>query len=185
MPFFDSMPDDAGPANVFRSYPDLFGHWVKMGQALMNGPSPLTPGEREMIAAYVVGLAECKYAYAAHAAAAYAWGIPEGLIDKLLADLETAPVEAKFKPLLAFVKKLTLTSSKMTKADADAVFKAGWDERALNDAILVTARMSFMNKLVEGYGFIPMDPARAKADAKLRVAKGYQDKYPEFAEKKG
>ena len=52
MPFFKSMPDDAGPANVFRSYPDLFGHWVKMGQALMNGPSPFTPGERENAEAF-------------------------------------------------------------------------------------------------------------------------------------
>jgi uncharacterized peroxidase-related enzyme len=185
MPFFESMPEDAGPANVFRAYPDVFGHWLKMSQALMNGPSPFSPGERELIASYVVGLLDCQYAYAAHAAAAYAWGIPEGLVEKLLADPATAPVEANFKPLLAFVKKLTLTPGRMAKADAEAVFAAGWDERALHDAILVTARMSFMNKLVEGYGFIPMSPERAKADGKLRVAKGYQNKYPEFAEKKG
>ena len=185
MPFFKSMPEDAGPANVFRTYPDIFGHWVKMGQQMMNGPSPLTPGEREMIASYVVGLLDCRYAYAAHSAAAYAWGIPEGLIEALLADPKTAPVEAKLRPLLAFVKKLTLTPGKMAKADAEAVFEAGWDERALHDAILVTARMSFMSKLVEGYGFIPMSPERAKADAQRRVAMGYQNKYPEFAEKKG
>ena len=83
MPFFPSMPADAGPANVFRQYPELFGPWLKMSQTMMNGPSPFTPGEREMIASYVVGLMECKYAYAAHAAAAYAWGIADGLIDKL------------------------------------------------------------------------------------------------------
>ena len=185
MPFFKSMPEDAGPANVFRTYPEVFGHWVKMSQTLMNGPSPFSPGERELIATYVVGLAGCKYAYAAHSAATYAWGIREGLVEALLADPDTAPVEPKFRPLLAFVKKLTLTPGTMTQADADAAFAAGWDERALHDAILICARMSFMNRLVEGYGFTPMSPERAKADAKLRIAKGYQDKYPEFAEKKG
>lgn len=185
MPFFKSMPEDAGPANVFRTYPDIFGHWVKMSQAVMNGPSPFSPGERELIATYVVGLAECKYAYAAHAAATYAWGIEEGLVEALLADPETAAIEPKFRPLLAFVRKPTLTPSKMAETDAEAVFAAGWDERALHDAILITARMSFMNRLVEGYGFTPMEPERAKADARLRVSKGYRDKYPEFAEKKG
>ncbi len=184
MPYFKSMPADAGPANVFRSYPEVFGHWLKMSQTLMNGPSPFTPGERELIASYVVGVAGCKYAYTAHSAAAYAWGIEEGLIEALLADPETAPIEPKFRPLLAFVKKLTLAPSETTKADADAVFAAGWDERALHDAIMVCARMNFMCRLVEGYGFTPMSPERAKADARLRVAKGYQNKYPEFEEKK-
>ena len=181
MSFFNSMPEDARPGNVFRQFPDIFDPWVKMSQVVMNGPSPLTPAERELIATYVVGLAKCDYAYVAHVATAAAWGIEEGLCDALLEDLETAPIDDKLRPLLAFVRKLTLTSSEMEKADADAVFAAGWDERALNDAILVTARMSFMNRLVEGYGFKPMDPETAKADAELRVRKGYQDKHPEFA----
>ena len=84
MPFVKSLPADAGPGNIFTKYADIYRPWSDVSQALMNGPSPLTPGEREMIAAYVVGVANCRYAYAAHTAAAYAWGIEEGLIDKLL-----------------------------------------------------------------------------------------------------
>ncbi len=184
MPFFKSLPDDAGPANVFGTYTDIYGPWSTMGQALMNGPSPFSPGEREMIAAYVVGAASCEFAYIAHSAAAYAWGIEEGLIDSMLADLESAPVEEKFKPLFAFIRKLTLTPSEMTQSDADAVFDAGWDERALHDAIAVTARMSFMNRLVEGFGFTPMSKERARENAEKRVKLGYVNLYPEFAEKK-
>jgi uncharacterized peroxidase-related enzyme len=184
MPFFKSHPDDAGPANVFTAYPEIYGPWSTMGQALMNGPSPLTPGEREMIAAYVVGLADCRFAYVAHAAAAHAWGIEEGLVDALLEDPDSASVEEKLKPLLAFVRKLTLTPSQMTQADADAVFAAGWDEKGLHDAIAVTARMSFMNRLVEGHGFVPMSRERARENAEKRVKLGYVNLYPEFAEKK-
>lgn len=183
MPFFKSLPEDAGPANVFGTYTEIYGHWSKMGQVLMNGPSPFTPGEREMIASFVVGTAGCRFAYVAHSAAAYEWGIEEGLIDKLLEDLDSAPVEERFRPLLRFVRKLTLTPNKMTQADADAVFDAGWDERALHDAIAVTARMSFMNRLVEGFGFTPMSPERARENAKKRVSLGYVNLYPEFAEK--
>ena len=182
MPFFKSLPQDAGPAEVFSAYPEIYGPWAKMSQALMNGPSPLTPGEREMIAAYVVGTASCDYAFAAHSAAAYAWGIEDGLIDALLVDLETAPVADKFKPLLAFVRKLTLTPKDVAQTDADLVFAAGWDEKALHDAIAVTARMNFMNRLVEGYGFTPMDPERARENARRRKNLGYQKLYPEFAD---
>ena len=36
--------------------------------------------------------------------------------------------------------------------DAEAVFAAGWDERALHDAVLVCALFNFMNRMVEGLG---------------------------------
>ena len=69
MAFFKSLSSTSGPGDVFTKYPDIYGPWADTGQALMNGPSPLTPGEREMIAAYVVGIAKCDYAYVAHSAA--------------------------------------------------------------------------------------------------------------------
>lgn len=179
MPFFKSIPADAGPGHVFKTYPDIYAPWLQTSQALMNGPSPLSPGEREMIAAYVVGLAKCRYAYVAHTAAAYAWGIKDGLIDELLADLDKADVAPKFRPLLAYARKLTLAPSEVTQADADAVFAAGWDEKALHDAIAVTARMNFMARLVQGHGFVPMTQERAKAQAAERMARGYKDLYPD------
>jgi uncharacterized peroxidase-related enzyme len=180
MAFFKSLSDTSGPADVFTKYPEIYGPWADTGQALMNGPSPLTPGEREMIAAYVVGVAKCDYAYVAHSAAAYAWGIEEGLIDKLLDNLDAAPVEDRFKPLLRYAAKLTSTPENMTQNDADAVFDAGWDEQGLHDAIAVTARMNFMCRLVQGHGFIPMSPEKAKENASKRVEKGYRNLYPEF-----
>ena len=184
MPFFESYADDSGPGDVFLKHPEIYKPWAEASQALMNGPSPLTPGEREMIAAYVVGVAECRYAYVAHAAAAYAWGIEEGLIDKLLDDLEGAPIAEKFKPLLAFARKLTLTPSAVSQEDADAVFAAGWDEKALHDTICVTARMNFMCRVVQGYGFVPLGPEIAKERAERRVKLGYVNLFPAFAENK-
>ncbi|MDE0815999.1 MAG: carboxymuconolactone decarboxylase family protein [Alphaproteobacteria bacterium] len=180
MAFFRSLSDTSGPADVFTKYPEIYGPWADTGQALMNGPSPLTPGEREMIAAYVVGVAKCDYAYVAHCAAAYAWGIEEGLIDKLLNNLDAAPVENRFKPLLSYAAKLTSTPENINQADADAVFDAGWDEQGLHDTIAVTARMNFMCRLVQGHGFIPMSPEKARENAAKRVEKGYRNLYPEF-----
>ena len=183
MPFFKSLPAEAGPGDVFQAYPDVYGPWADTSQALMNGPSPLTPGEREMIAAFVAGTANCRYAFVAHRAAAHAHGIAEGLIDMLLADLDGAPVEDRFRPLLAYARKLTLAPDTVAQADADAVFAAGWDDKALHDAIAVTARMNFMCRLVQGYGFTPMTPEKARANAEARRKLGYRDLYPKFADK--
>ena len=181
MPFFKSLPENAGPANVFTAYPEIYRLWSEMSQELMNGPSPLSPGERELILAYAAGAVGCRFVYAAHSEVAYAWGIEEGLLDKLLEDPDSAPVEPKLKPLLAFVRKLAVTPGEMTQADADAVFDAGWDERALHDAIAVTARMCFMQRLVEGHGFTPFSQEVARKHARRRVEVGYVNLYPAFA----
>ena len=184
MPFFKSLPDDAGPPSIFTKYPEIYGPWSKMSQALMNGASPLSQGERELILAYAAGVAGCKFVYVAHSEAAYAWGIENGVIDRLLENPDTAPVEARLKPLLAYVRKLALTPGEMSQADADAVFAAGWDEQALHDAIAVTARAAFMQRLVEGHGFTPMTRAQAVERAKRRVERGYVNLYPAFREDK-
>jgi uncharacterized peroxidase-related enzyme len=184
MPFFKSLPETAGPGNVFAKYPEIYRHWAQMGQALINGPSPLTPGERELIQAYVAGLIGCDYACVAHSAAAYARGIEGGVVEKLLHDPDTAPVSDRLRALLGFVRKLTVATTSVAQQDADTVFDAGWDEKALHDAIAVAARMTFMSRIIHGYGFTPMTPERARANAEQRAKVGYVDLYPTFQEKK-
>jgi uncharacterized peroxidase-related enzyme len=185
MPFFRSLPDGSGPANVFTAYPHIYKLWSEMSQSLMNGPSPLSQGEREMILAYAAGVAGCKFVFVAHSEAAYAWGIERGLLDRLLEDLESAPVQANLRPLLAFVRKLMVSPGEMSQADADAVFASGWDERALHDAIAVTARAAFMQRLVEGHGFTPMSRDVAAKQAQRRVERGYVNLYPAFRDTTG
>jgi AhpD family alkylhydroperoxidase len=178
MPFLKSHTEKSGPGDVFQAYPEIYHHWAEMGQALINGPSPLTPGEREMIQGFVAGLINCQFAYVAHSAAAVARGIEPGVVEKLVANVDTAPVSAKLKPLLALVKKLVLQPTELSQSDADAVFAAGWDEAAYHSAVAVTARMTFMSKIVHGHGFIPMSAERAKANAEHRAKAGYVGLYP-------
>jgi len=184
MPFLKSLPDDAGPANVFSRYPDIYGAWARMSQALMNGPSPLSQGERELMLAYAAGVAGCRFVCVAHSAVASAWGVAPGTVERLLEDPGTAQVEARLKPLLAFVRKLMLTPGAMTQADADAVLAAGWEEQALQDAIAITARAAFMQRLVEGHGFVPMSGEKAAQQAARRVELGYVNLYPAFREQR-
>jgi hypothetical protein len=73
MSFFKSLPGDAGPGNVFTRYPGIYRLWAEMRQALMNGPSPLSQAEHELLFAYAAGVARCKFVYVAHSAVACAW----------------------------------------------------------------------------------------------------------------
>jgi alkylhydroperoxidase family enzyme len=68
------------------------------------------------------------------------------------------------RAILRYVGKLTSTPGALSKADADAVFAAGWDERALHDAVIVCALFNFMNRMVNGLGI--------KADATYFATSG-------------
>ncbi|CAN7479153.1 hypothetical protein LJR084_003352 [Variovorax sp. LjRoot84] len=184
MPFLPSLPADAGPPNVFMQYPEIYGPWSTMSQAMMNGPSPLSQGERELVLAYAAAVAGCDFVGVAHAEVAYAWGIQNGLVEQLVADFDAAPVEPRLRTLLGFVRKLAVTPAQVSQADADEVFQAGWDEHALHDAIAVTARAAFMQRLVQGCGFVPLSRELAAKHAKKRVERGYVNLYPAFRDQK-
>ncbi len=58
----------------------------------------------------------------------------------------------RLKPLLRYARKLTLTPSKITPGDAEALLAAGWEEQALHDAVAICGLFNLMNRLVEGLG---------------------------------
>jgi alkylhydroperoxidase family enzyme len=104
------------------------------------------------------------------------------VIDGLIADAGSAPIEDKLRPLIAFVRKLTLTPAKMTQADADAVFAAGWDEAALHSAIAVCCLFNFMNRLVGGHG-VAADASAFAERGRRHVELGYAAQFEEVMAK--
>jgi uncharacterized peroxidase-related enzyme len=152
MPYLKSLPDDAVLFQVFQAYPQYTKPIIDYHELVMREESPFTVAERELIAAYVSGVNACNYCHGVHTATAEAFGVEPGLLTAALDDLDTAPVTEKLKPVLRYVGKLTATPARMTQADADAVFAAGWDEQALVHAMLVCALFNFMNRMVDGLG---------------------------------
>lgn len=185
MPFVESLEPNAGPPAIYLRYPEIYRPWSEMSEAMMNGPSPLGRGERELIFAYAAGLAGCEFVYVAHAEVAYALGIEKGAIEQLISDPETAPVEARLKPLLAFVRKLTLAPTEVAQGDVDAVFAAGFDETALDHAVGITGRALFMRCIAQAYGFTPMSREQAERKALKRIEHGYLNLYPAFRKEGG
>lgn len=170
MSYLESLPTDATLLQVFQKFPASASKLLDFHELVMRAPSAFSAGERELIAAYVSGVNDCQYCHGVHTVTAEAFGVPEGLLTAALADLDSSAVDGKMKPVLAYVGKLTRTPSKVTEADAEAVFAAGWDEAALHDAVLVCALFNFMNRMVEGLG-IRADAAYAKTSG-VRLQEG-------------
>ena len=178
MPLMPSMPADALVKDVYSINPQTFRHWLHVEEAIMRSPSAFTAGERELMAAYVSRLNSCTYCASSHSEAAVIFGIDPLSLDALMVDVDTAPIDKRFRPIFTFLKKLTLTPYKMVQADADAVYTEGWDERALHNVIMVCCCFSFMNRLADGHG-LASDPALFKARAARHVQEGYLAQYQE------
>ncbi len=152
MTHLPSLPPDARLLDVFRRFPDAARPLLDYHQVVMRGASSLSVAERELIAAYVSGLNSCDYCFGVHQATSHAFGVDEGRLTALLEDLDAADVEDRMRPLLSYVTVLTRTPDRVRPSDAAAVLAAGWDERALHDAVSVCALFNLMNRYVEGLG---------------------------------
>jgi uncharacterized peroxidase-related enzyme len=172
MPHLASLPANATLLSVFQAYPRTARPLIDYHEMVMRGPSPFSVAERELIAAYVSGVNACSYCHGVHTATAEAFGVPPGLLAAALADLDTAPVDDRMRPVLRYVGKLTRTPARITDADTGTVLAAGWDERAVHDATLVCALFNFMNRLVDGLGIRADDSYYALSATRLHQ-RGY------------
>ena len=167
MPYLPTLPEDAAMLDVLRLFPEAARPLVQFHEALMRGTSPLTTGQRELLAAYVSGLNSCSYCRRVHGATAEAFGVPAELLNNLLVDVDRAEVDDRFKAMLRFVRKLTLEPASVTSQDATGVLSAGWDDRALHDAVMICGLFSCMNRVVLGLGLRADEEYALQAAARL------------------
>lgn len=174
MTYLKQLPPDARLLDVFKKYPRLFEPLIEYHQRLLREDSPFSVAERELLAAFVSAVNACNYCAGVHEATARQFGVDERLLAQLLAEPTSAPVSEKLKPIFRYVRKLTESPARMTAEDAEAIFAAGWDDRALHDAVAICALFNCMNRLVEGFG-ISASPAYYQVSAeRLASAAGYR-----------
>jgi uncharacterized peroxidase-related enzyme len=172
MPQLRSLPPQPVMRDLYRAYPATCKPLGEFTEAAMRGPSPFTQGQRELIAAYVSGLNACAYCHSTHVAVAAACGVAADLVQALLADIETAPIEARMKPILSYARKLTLSPARIAAADAASVYDAGWSDDALYSTVLVTALFNFYNRLADGVGLALPEGYSTEAGKRLS-SQGY------------
>ncbi|HEX3956086.1 MAG TPA: peroxidase-related enzyme [Trebonia sp.] len=175
MPHIDLNSDEPGIRGLFRFRPETARPLSGLAEVLLRGPSTLTRGERELIAAYVSSLNECHFCASSHSAFAAAQ-LPEGmeLVSQVRTDVRTAPVSAKVKALLEIAAAVQEGGLKVTAQQVEAARAAGATDIEIHDCVLIAAAFCMFNRYVDGLGtFAPQDPAVYAADASLIVEGGY------------
>jgi uncharacterized peroxidase-related enzyme len=143
---------------------------MDLAQVLLRDAHSLTPGERELIAAYVSGLNECKFCYSSHSASAVAQLDGDtNLIDQVLDDLDSAPVSAKLRALLRIAGVVRDDGRKVTTDLVAAARAEGATDVEIHDTVLLAAAFSMYNRYVDGLGALAPDNPDMYADAARRI----------------
>jgi len=152
MSHFPSIPN-LELLGLFKKFPERgILPLLEYHDAILRNDSELTVAERELIAAYVSSLNDCHYCFCAHRDHAKAWGIPAEVFGNVQIDLDHPGIDARMRPVLRFVRRLTVDPAGTGEADAQAVYDAGFTEEGLFDIISVAALYNFMNRILEGAG---------------------------------
>jgi uncharacterized peroxidase-related enzyme len=185
MPHITLNSDEPGIRGLFRFRPETAVPLNQLAEALLRTPNSLTPGERELIAAYVSGLNECQYCCSSHSAYAAAQ-LPGGmeLVQEVRADAASAPVSAKMKALLAIAAAVQQSGKKVSEQDVAAARTAGATDVEIHDTVLIAAAFCMFNRYVDGLATIaPDDPALYEARASRILAGGYLGLLAEYQTK--
>ena len=145
-----SRPAEASRRDLFKADPEATRPRLDYHDAIRRRDSALTGGDREMIAADVSGLDAGADCHGIDAATAARFGIAETVVEARIADIDTAPVDDRLKPLLRYLGKPTRPPGRLSAAEA--VFAAGWPDEALFHAVSIAALFNLMNRLVDGLG---------------------------------
>jgi uncharacterized peroxidase-related enzyme len=146
------LPEGApGIVGLLLAYPDTVEPLSALAEVLLRGPSSLTPGEREVIAAFVSSANGCYFCTHAHAAAARnLLGADAALVDQVIADLPQATVSEKLRALLVIAGKVQQGGREVSEEDIVRAREAGADDRAIHDTVLIAAACCMYNRYVDG-----------------------------------
>jgi len=175
MPHIELKTDAPGIRGLFQYRPETGRHLQGLVEVLLRGPSTLARGERELIAAYVSTLNDCRFCASSHGAFAAAQ-LPEGmpLVDRVCADVDSAPISSKLKALLRIAAAVRRGGTEVTAGDVAAARAEGATDVEIHDTVLIAAAFCMFNRYVDGLATVaPDDPAAYARMATVIVEHGY------------
>ena len=145
---------------VFR--PETGRALSELAEVLLRGPGTLARGERELIAAYVSALNDCRYCASSHSACAAAQ-LPGGMevVEQVRADAGSAPISAKLKALLVIASAVQQSGLQVLADEVAEARAAGATDLEIHDTVLIAAAFCMFNRYVRRAGH--ERPARSRA----------------------
>lgn len=162
----------------FAFRPETAKPMRELAEVLLRGPSTLTSGEREMIAAFVSTRNDCYFCQTSHrAAAAHHLDRNYELVDAVRFDYENAPVSGKLKTLLAIAAKVQQGGKHVTGQDIAKAREAGATDLEVHDTVLIAAAFCMYNRYVDGLATLtPTDQALYDEMGRQMASSGYVDR---------
>jgi len=158
--------------DLFAFAPETMHHLSHLTQGIMRQPTSISPGLRELVAAYTSHQNACRFCTMAHAAAAAELLGSEALVWTALRDLEHSALDEKHKALLRFVGKVTRDLPGVWRDDVATLQAHGWDDEAIYWTITVCALFNFYNRWISATGVPEMSADAHRLQGK-NLARGY------------
>jgi len=95
------------------------------------------------------------------------------LVDAVLADWRTAPVDPKLRATLGFLEKLTLAPADVRSADVEPLRAAGVSDEGVEDAIQVCVLFNIYDRIADSLGFHLPGPDGYAASGHSLMKRGY------------
>jgi uncharacterized peroxidase-related enzyme len=175
MPHIDLPPDLPGIRGAMAFRPETARPLNALVEVLLQGPSTLSKGERELIATYVSSRNCTRYCHSIHGmiAAAHLGGNEE-VVKQVKVDFLQAEISPKLKALLNIAGKVQQDGKLVTKADVDAARAEGATDLEIHDTVLITAAFCMYNRYVDGLATVQPEDESFYRDRGSRVARdGY------------
>jgi uncharacterized peroxidase-related enzyme len=165
-----------GITGLMRYRPEAAGPLNALADALLHASHPsLSPGERELIAAYVSTLNECTFCSSSHSAFAAEQldgGLP--LVREVCVDPDGAALSPRMRALLAIAAAVQRGGRQVTADLVNAARHAGAADVDIHDAVLISAAFCMFNRYVDGLGtLLPADPGVYEQRARSIAENGY------------
>src|SRR5947208_7327416 len=175
MPHIALTSAEPGIRGLLRYRPETARPLSELTEVLLRGPGTLARGERELIAAYVSALNDCRYCSSSHSACAAAQ-LPGGmtLVEQVRTDPSRSPVSAKLKALLTIASAVAQSGRAVTTEHVAGARAAGATDVEIHDTVLIAAAFCMFNRYVDGLATIAPEARAVCAAGAPRLAKhGY------------
>ncbi|MGL4608839.1 MAG: carboxymuconolactone decarboxylase family protein [Trueperaceae bacterium] len=174
MPHIALTSNLPGISGLLKDYPATAAPLLDLANVLLRGESPLTAGERELIATYVSSLNNCTFCTNSHGATANVLLNETQVLEWCNTNFHNAPVSEKLKRLLT-IASLVQQSDRSVREDAIEAAKAqGATDREIHDTVLIAAAFCMYNRYVDGLAtWFPSEVAAYDDMGKRLAERGY------------
>lgn len=168
----DHLPGISGLLDTFK---ESALPLLQLAEHLLRGESPLTRGEREIIASSVSWWNGCLFCHNSHGAVAAAHlGRDLDLILDIRNDLRETDTSDKFRSLLQIARHVQQSGKAVTADLIEAARSAGATDRDIHDTVLIAGAFCMYNRYVDGLGTdAPEDLEMYRATGKRLAEQGY------------